>query len=193
LTKGEKSIYLFEKNFTRKRTKLVVFLNRRFKMVENLDKVNTIMDKYRGENSALISILQDIQAEYNYLPEEALREIAQALDIPLIDIYGVATFYKSFSLTPRGKHLVTVCLGTACHVRGGRRILGEVVKKLNIGPGETTEDKLFTLETVNCLGCCAIGPIVVVDGEYYGEMTARKVDPILEKYRQLNSSNTHTN
>ncbi|MGB2697438.1 MAG: NADH-quinone oxidoreductase subunit NuoE [Candidatus Zixiibacteriota bacterium] len=162
-------------------------------MVENLEKVNTIMDRYKGDDSALISILQDIQDEYNYLPEEALRKVAQTLDIPLIDIYSVTTFYKSFSLTPRGKHLVTVCLGTACHVRGGRRILGEVVRKLNIAPGETTEDKLFTLETVNCLGCCAIGPIVVVDGEYYGEMTVRKVDPILEEYRQVNSSNTHTN
>jgi len=161
-------------------------------MVENLEKVNSIMDRYKGEGSALISILQDIQDEYNYLPEEALREVAQTLDMPLIDIYSVATFYKSFSLTPRGKHLVTVCLGTACHVRGGRRILGEIVRRLNIGPGETTEDKLFTLETVNCLGCCAIGPIVVVDGEYYGEMTVRKVDPILEKYRQVNSSVTHT-
>jgi NADH-quinone oxidoreductase E subunit len=161
-------------------------------MVENLEKVNTIMDRYKGDGSALISILQDIQDEYNYLPEEVLREVAQILDLPLIDIYSVATFYKSFSLTPRGKHLITVCLGTACHVRGSRRILEELVRKLNIGPGETTEDKLFTLETVNCLGCCAIGPIVVVDGEYYGEMTVRKVDPILEKYRQVNSLVTHT-
>ena len=155
-------------------------------MAGNLEKVNTIIDRYKDNASALISILQDVQDEYNYLPEEALREVAKALNTPLIDIYSVATFYKSFSLTPRGRHLVTVCLGTACHVRGGRRILGEIVKKLNIGPGETTEDRLFTLETVNCLGCCAIGPIVVVDGEYYGEMTSRKIDPILEKYRHLN-------
>ena len=162
-------------------------------MVEKLEKVNTIMDRYKDNGSALISILQDIQNEYNYLPEGALRQVAQRLDLPLIDIYSVATFYKSFSLTPRGKHLITVCLGTACHVRGGRRILGEILKKLNIVPGETTEDKLFTLETVNCLGCCAIGPIVVVDGEYYGEMTVRKVDPILEKYRDGDPSDTHTN
>jgi NADH-quinone oxidoreductase subunit E len=162
-------------------------------MVENLEKINTIMDRYKGEGSALISMLQDIQNEYNYLPEEALREVAQTLDIPLIDIYSVATFYKSFSLTPRGKHLVTVCLGTACHVRGGRRILGEIVKKLNIEPGETTEDKLFTLETVNCLGCCAIGPIVVVDGEYYGEMTVRKVESVLKNYEQANAPDNHPN
>lgn len=161
-------------------------------MVENLEKVNTIMDRYKGDGSSLISILQDIQTEYNYLPEEALRKVATALNVPLIDIYSVATFYKSFSLTPRGKHLITVCMGTACHVRGGPRILGEVERRLSIKPGQTTEDDLFTLETVNCLGCCAIGPIVVVDGEYYGEMTVRKVDPILEKYRQVNSSDTHT-
>ena len=161
-------------------------------MAENLEKVNTIMDRYKDNGSALISILQDIQDEYNYLPEEALREVAQKLDLPLIDIYSVATFYKAFSLTPRGKHLITVCLGTACHVRGGRRILEELVRKLKIGPGQTTEDKLFTLETVNCLGCCAIGPIVVVDGEYYGEMTVRKVEPILEKYQEVKSLDTPT-
>jgi len=162
-------------------------------MAENLDKVNAIMDRYKDEEGALISILQDIQTEYNYLPQEALRKVAKGLDVPLINIYSVATFYKSFSLTPRGKHVITVCLGTACHVRGGPRILGEVERRLSIKPGQTTEDDLFTLETVNCLGCCAIGPIVVVDGEYYGEMTVRKVDPILEEYRRINSSNTNAN
>lgn len=162
-------------------------------MAENLDKVNTIMDKYKGEDGAVISILQDIQAEYNYLPQDALREVSERLDLPLIDIYSVATFYKSFSLTPRGKHLITVCLGTACHVRGGPRILEEVERRLDIKAGETTEDKLFTLETVNCLGCCAIGPIVVVDDEYYGEMTIRKVDPILKRYIKANSQATSAN
>lgn len=162
-------------------------------MTDNLNRVDAILDRYQDEAGALISILQDIQTEYNYLPQEALRKVAKGLEVPLINIYGVATFYKSFSLTPRGKHVITVCLGTACHVRGGRRILEEMVRKLDIGPGETTEDDAFTLETVNCLGCCAIGPIVVVDGEYYGEMTVRKVDPILEKYRDINPSDTNPN
>jgi len=162
-------------------------------MAENLDKVNTIMDKYKGEDGAVISILQDIQAEYNYLPQEALREVSEKLDLPLIDIYSVATFYKSFSLTPRGKHLVTVCLGTACHVRGGPRILEEVERRLDIKAGETTEDKLFTLETVNCLGCCAIGPIVVVDDEYYGEMTIRKVGSVLRRYKKVDTQATQAN
>ena len=152
-------------------------------MVENLEKVDTIMNGYKGEDSALISILQDIQAEYNYLPQEALRKVAKGLDVPLINIYSVATFYKSFSLTPRGKHVITVCLGTACHVRGGPRISEEIERRLNVKTGGTTEDNLFTVESVNCLGCCAIGPIVVVDGEYFGEMTIMKLSPLLKKYK----------
>lgn len=149
----------------------------------DLKKVEGIIDKYRGEGGALIAILQDVQSEYNYLPPDVLKSVADKLNVPLISVYGIATFYKAFSLTPRGKHLVTVCLGTACHVRGSKRILAEVQKQLSVKRGETTEDKMFTLETVNCLGCCAIGPVVVVDGEYYGQTTTAKVDPILEKYK----------
>lgn len=122
----------------------------------------------------LVPILQDIQEEYNYLPEEAMRLAAEKLGIPLRDMYGVASFYRAFSFTPKGKHIITVCLGTACHVRGSARIVDALSKELGLKPGETTEDLWFTLETVNCLGCCAIGPIVVVDGEYYGEMTTGK-------------------
>ena len=122
----------------------------------------------------LVPILQDIQEKHNYLPEELLRILAEKLEIPLRDVYGVATFYRSFSLTPKGKHIITVCLGTACHVRGGARIVDTLSDELGIKSGETTKDLQFTLETVNCLGCCAIGPIVVVDGEYYGEMGTGK-------------------
>jgi NADH:ubiquinone oxidoreductase subunit E len=154
-----------------------------YDMDTDINKISAIVDSYRGEGGALIAILQDIQAEYNYLPPNALKNVAEKLNIPLISVYGIATFYKAFSLKPRGKHLVTVCLGTACHVRGAKRILGEVQKKLNVKRGETTEDKMFTLETVNCLGACALGPIMVVDGEYYGQMAARKVDSVLEKYK----------
>lgn len=149
----------------------------------DLKKVEGIINKYKGEGGALIAILQDVQSEYNYLPPDVLKSVADKLNVPLISVYGIATFYRAFSLKPRGKHLVTVCLGTACHVRGAKRILAEVQKRLNVKRGETTEDKTFTLETVNCLGCCAIGPVVVVDGEYYGQTTTAKVDPILEKYR----------
>ena len=108
--------------------------------------------------------------------------IANHLDMLLIDVYSVATFYKVFSLEPRGKHIINVCLGTACHVRGGARIADKIKTGLNIEVGETTKDKLFTLEIVRCLGCCALGPVVVVDGEYHGQMNTKKVDALLKKF-----------
>jgi len=131
----------------------------------------------------LIPILQDIQEKYNYLPEESLREVAERLQIPLRDVYGVATFYRSFSLTPKGEHVFTVCIGTACHVRGGARLAKTISRELGIKPGETTKDMQFSLETVNCLGCCAIGPIVVADAEYHGQMTSQRALDLLKKYR----------
>lgn len=149
--------------------------------VEEL-KVKSYITKYNNEKKALISILQDIQEEYNYLPPEALKIVSKSLDIPLIDIFGVATFYRAFSLEPRGKHLITVCLGTACHVRGAPKILEEFERKLNIEAGETSKDGQFSLETVACLGCCAIGPVVVVDGNYYAQTTIRNVGSILKKH-----------
>ena len=135
-------------------------------------------------NKNLLSILQDVQKECGYLPEERLREIALMLGMPLIDVYGVATFYKSFSLKPRGRHLVKVCLGTACHVRGSSRIVDEIGRKLAVRPGDTSENGEFSLETVMCLGCCAIGPVVVVDGKYYGQVTPTKVESILRTIRE---------
>lgn len=152
-------------------------------------KVKSFVTKYSSEKKALISILQDIQEEYNYLPQEALRIVSATLGIPLIDIFGVATFYRAFSLEPRGKHLVTVCMGTACHVRGGPKILEEFERNLDIEAGETTEDRQFSLETVACLGCCAIGPVVVVDGDYHAQTSIRKVGSILKKYRKKEKEN----
>jgi NADH-quinone oxidoreductase subunit E len=149
--------------------------------VEEL-KIKNHIKKYGSEKKALISILQDIQEEFNYLPPEALRIVSKTLGVPLINIIGVATFYRAFSLEPRGKHLITVCLGTACHVRGGPKILEEFERKLNIQAGETSKDGQFSLETVACLGCCAIGPVVVVDGDYHAQTTIRKVDSILKKH-----------
>jgi NADH-quinone oxidoreductase E subunit len=130
-------------------------------------------------DKSLLSILHNIQREWGYLPEEKLREIAVMLGMPLIDVCGVATFYKSFSLTPKGRHQIKVCLGTACHVRGANRILKEVERKLGIKPGETSEDGEFSLEIVMCLGCCAIGPVVVMDDRYYGKMTKAKLESML--------------
>ena len=135
-------------------------------------------------NKNLVSILQGIQAEHAYLPEEKLIETAKTLNMPLIDVYGVATFYKSFSLTPRGRHQVKVCLGTACHVRGANRIVEEIERKLAVRSGETSENGEFSLETVMCLGCCAIGPVVVMDGRYYSQVTPTKVESILRTIRE---------
>ncbi len=147
------------------------------------DRVNALIRKHKSEKKALIAILQDIQAEYGYLPREALQQVARSVGVPLIDVIGVATFYRAFSLKPRGKHVVTVCLGTACHVRGGPKILEEFERRLGIASGDTTEDGKFTLETVACLGCCAIGPVVVVDGEYHAQTSIRKAEAIIKQYQ----------
>ena len=143
--------------------------------------VDSIIQKYEDKRTALISILHDIQDQYNHLPEEALKKVALRLSMDLNDIYGVATFYKSFSLTPRGKHSITLCLGTACHVRGGPKILREVANLLTVRPGETTRDGKFSFQVVNCLGVCAIGPVMFVDGKFYGEMNPVKARRLIEK------------
>ena len=151
--------------------------------IEQLEeKVKSILDSYQRDKGLLISILQDTQAEYNYLPKETLIQISQGLDIPLSQVYSVATFFKAFSLKPRGRHLINVCLGTACHVRGAVRVLEAIERELGIKPGDTTEDLKFTLETVNCVGCCALGPVAIIDGEYSGEMRTDRVKPLLENY-----------
>jgi len=147
----------------------------------NHTRVDNIIDKYQGKRTALISILHDVQDQYNHLPEEPLRRVASRLKMDLSDLYGVATFYKSFTLIPQGKHSITLCLGTACHVRGSAKILREMTKLLNIEPGQTTPDKKFSLHAVNCLGVCAIGPVMLVDGKYYGEMNWVKARRLLEK------------
>ncbi len=145
-------------------------------------KVKSILDNYQCDKGMLVSILQDIQAEYNYLPKEVLVEVSQKLDAPLSQVYSVATFFKAFSLEPRGRHLINVCLGTACHVRGAVRILEAIERELDIKSGGTTKDLKFTLETVNCVGACALGPIVIVDGEYHGQMKTDKVKALFENY-----------
>ncbi|MCX7785342.1 MAG: NADH-quinone oxidoreductase subunit NuoE [candidate division WOR-3 bacterium] len=149
----------------------------------DLEKVNEIIDGYGNKRSALIAILQDIQDMFHYLPESALCEVAKRLNIPLSEVYSVATFFRAFSLVPRGKHTCTVCMGTACHVRGAPRILEEFERRLNIKAGETTPDRQFSLESVNCLGCCAIGPVVVIDKDYYGQMNTNRVPKLIQQYQ----------
>jgi NADH-quinone oxidoreductase subunit E len=132
----------------------------------------------------MIAVLQDIQEAFNYLPKEALKTAGKSLGIPFSRVYEVATFYNSFSLKPRGEHIVKVCMGTACHVRGAASIQDKMERILGIMPGETSADKKFTLETVNCVGACALGPVVVIDTEYHGQMTMAKVDKIVGKLKE---------
>lgn len=141
-------------------------------------KVKSIINKYGRRYDSIVAMLQDVQEEYHYLPEDAIKIVARELKLPLIQVYGVCTFFKAFSLKPRGRHTCTVCMGTACHVRGAPKVLDELERKLGIKAKETTRDMEFTLDTVNCLGACALGPIVVMDGKYYGQMTAGKVAKI---------------
>jgi NADH:ubiquinone oxidoreductase subunit E len=143
-----------------------------------------IAEKYEGKPGSVISMLEEIQATYGYLPPDMLKELSEATDYSLVDVYGAATFYKSFSLKPRGKYLVSVCLGTACHVRGGPAVAREFERQLGIRAGETTADKEFTLETVNCLGACALGPVVVVEGHYFPRVNPEKVERIIERTRE---------
>ncbi len=147
------------------------------------ETVSKIIEKQNGRRGGLISLLEEIQASCSYLPQEALELVAQKTGRSLVDVYGVATFYRAFSLKPRGKHLVSVCLGTACHVRGGPAIAEEVQSQLGIRAGETTPDNEFTLETVNCLGACALGPVVVIDGHYFPKVKTSQVKEILERAR----------
>ncbi|MDD2694941.1 MAG: NAD(P)H-dependent oxidoreductase subunit E [Anaerolineales bacterium] len=146
-----------------------------------MSKVDTILDRYGQGQRGLIPSLLEIQKVYHYLPPEALQRVADRLSIPMIQVYQVASFYKAFSLEPRGEHLITVCLGTACHVRGGEMLIEQIGRLLNVKAGETTKDMQFTLEAVNCLGCCALGPVMVLDGKYYGSMAASKVEKVLDK------------
>jgi NADH-quinone oxidoreductase subunit E len=156
-------------------------------MIETAE-LDKILDRYGRDPANVISILQDIQAEANWLPEEDLRFVCTELEIPLSKMMALATFYKAFSLNPRGKHIVSVCLGTACHVRGAERIAGAVERELGIKGGETDADLQWTLETVGCLGACALGPIVVVDGEYHGQMTSAKATRLLKRIKKADGN-----
>jgi NADH:ubiquinone oxidoreductase subunit E/NAD-dependent dihydropyrimidine dehydrogenase PreA subunit len=149
-------------------------------------RLDAILTRYSASpppKEMLIQILQDVNDEYNYLPEFALKYVSERVEIPLAQVYHTATFYTAFSLEPRGEHLIKVCMGTACHTRGALRVLEELERRLEVKAGETTEDLLFTLETVNCLGCCALAPVVVVDEDYHAGMAPSKVEKMLSHYR----------
>jgi NADH-quinone oxidoreductase subunit E len=152
-------------------------------IVNELHATDTIIEKHGGKQSALIQILLDIQDKFHWLPENALRRVQQKLNVPSSRIYHIATFYKAFQLVPQGKHLVQVCLGTACQVKNAPRLLDQVSDLLKIKPGETDKDGLFTLGTVFCMGCCALGPVMTVDGVYYSRPTADELKKLFAGYK----------
>jgi len=160
------------------------------KAQRSFEKVNEIVKKYEAKESALIPILQEVQEEYRYLPEEILTYVATALDISPATVYGVATFYAQFSLDPKGKYVISVCDGTACHVRGSSPVLEAIKKKINLTEGKkTTDDLRFTVETVSCLGACGLAPVVVINEKVYGQMTPEAIELILDQLMQREGDN----
>lgn len=148
-------------------------------------EIDKIIEKYSKDKSSLILILQDIQSEYNYLPKEILLTLSQKLNVPFPQVYHVSTFYKAFSLKPKGKNIIKCCLGTACHLKGGPRIVEGLERELKIKQGETTDDLRFTLETVNCVGACALAPVMIVQDKYYDKVTPAKAIKILKDYGEI--------
>lgn len=152
-------------------------------MVEiDQERVDEIIDKYSGEEGVLIQLLLDMQSEFNWISREAIARISERMRIPKSQIYRIASFYKAMSLKPVGRHIIHVCMGTACQVRGAPKILDRVEENLKLKEGETTPDMRFSLRRVNCLGCCAMGPVIVVNEDYHGKITSAMIEEILEKY-----------
>lgn len=143
-----------------------------------------LIKKYPAEKRFTLAILQDVQNKYGFVPRETMNYISQYLNLPISDIFSMATFYKALSLKPKGKHIIKVCNGTACHIRGSNILIDELIEILNIKPGETSEDGLFSVEIVNCLGACALAPVMVIDGKYYGSMTKEKTREVLDEYKE---------
>ena len=156
---------------------------------EEIKNINAVLDNAEGQRGVLIAVLQRVQEKVGYLPEDAMKMIAERFSLSLTNVYGVASFYKHFHFKPRGKNVVKVCMGTACHVRGGKAVLTEMENKLGIKEGETTKDLSVTLETVGCVGCCALAPVATVnDQDLYGELTPRMVDDIITMARSEHGS-----
>lgn len=154
--------------------------------IEMQDRLNTIFSRFKGTKDELIPVMEAVQEEFGYLPAEAMTAISRFLKVPESNIYGVATFYALFRLTPKGKKMVRVCRGTACHVRGGAKLLAEIEKELGIKAGETTPDMEYSLETISCFGSCALSPVVVVDKTVYGRVTQDKIKQVLGKTEKKN-------
>ena len=158
-------------------------------MTENISehsKVNKFIEGYSHEKSALIAVLQEIENSYGYLPAWTLRQVSEKLEVPLIQVYGVASFYDAFHLTPRGKHLIRVCLGTACYLRGSTRVLEALERELGIKDGETTPDLEFSIQSVRCLGACALAPVMIIDERYFDKMTPTKIKSVLKRVQERN-------
>jgi NADH-quinone oxidoreductase subunit E len=151
--------------------------------IDYIELDTIIEEQFNGDKENLIMILQEIQKKYNYLPQASLIYLSEKIGVPISKIFGVGTFYSTFSLEPRGKHIISVCLGTACHVRGAEKVRERMQESLNVHDGQTTEDMLFTLESVRCLGCCSLGPVVRVDDDIHGRITSDMAGKILENYR----------
>ncbi|QOX62687.1 NADH-quinone oxidoreductase subunit NuoE [Anoxybacterium hadale] len=152
--------------------------------MENEQRIKEIIIKYPAERRFSLAVMQDIQRAFNYIPKEAMIELSEYLNVPFSQLYSMATFYKALSLNPKGKYVIKVCDGTACHIRSSMVILSELQKLLGIEAGEITADGLFSVETVNCLGACALAPVMVVNGEYHGKLTPQDLSYILDGYRE---------
>ena len=160
-------------------------------MTENISehsKVDKIIESYSHEKSALIAVLQEIENSYGYLPAWTLRQVSEKLEAPLIQVYSVASFYDAFHLTPRGKHLIRVCLGTACYLRGSTRVLEALERELGIKDGETTSDLEFSIQSVRCLGACALSPVMIIDERYFDKMTPMKINSVLKRVQEKNEN-----
>ena len=148
------------------------------------EQIQSILDKYPKERRYSLAVMQDMQRLFGYVPKEGLEKLSVYFDCPLMELYSMATFYKALSLKPRGKHIIKVCDGTACHVRGSVNLIGAVQRTLGIGPDETTEDRAFSLELVNCVGACALSPVMVIDGKYYGKVTMESLPGVFQAVRE---------
>jgi len=151
---------------------------------ENFAKLQQVIDEYKGKSGSLIPIMQKAQDIFGYLPMKVQQYIADGLNIPLQNIYGISTFYAQFTLEPKGEHSIGLCMGTACYVRGAQLVLDKIQEQLGISMGETTEDRKFTLVATRCLGCCGLAPVMMIDDDVYGRLTPDKIPEILKKYQQ---------
>ena len=150
----------------------------------SMEEISAILNAYPKEQRYCLAMMQDMQRKFNYIPREGMEALAEYLGCPLSSLYSMATFYRALSLKPKGKHIIKLCDGTACHIRGSVNLIGGVRRELGINAGETSEDGEFSLELVNCLGSCALAPVMVVDGKYYGKVTLEKLPEILDEYRK---------